>query len=189
MVTATEFDFHEFYGVYPMLVALVGTRARGRDNVMAAVWHTPLSFEPPLYAVSVSPKRATMEMIEESRAFSVNFLLYDDAPWAEQTGFTSGRDLDKFRRFGIPKAEGAVLPVPIVADAYAALECRLLEAPLFGDHHLVVGEVVAVHYSEELVKRDEEGSLVLVPSVRPALYLGKGVYGTLDPLSLRNLRG
>ena len=171
-----------------MLVALVGTRAGGRDNLMSAAWHTPLSFRPPLYAVSIAPQRATMDMIIRGRAFSVNFILYEDARWAEDVGFTTGREVDKFREFGIPKAEGAVLPVPILPDAYAALECKLVEAPLFGDHHLVVGEVVAIHYREDMVVRDGEGSLVLSQRTKPALYLGKGVYGTVDPLSLRKLR-
>jgi len=42
--------------------------------------------------------------------------------------------------------------VPVLKDAYAAYECKLVDSKPYGDHLWIVGEIVAVHFLEEALK-------------------------------------
>ena len=62
--------------------------------------------------------------------------------------------LDEFERAGLTKAPCRVVAAPRVAEAPAALECRvwrIIELP--GEaNHLVLGEVVGVHIDEAVLR-------------------------------------
>lgn len=167
----------KFYYHYPASVPVVTVEAGGIANAMAAAWHAPVSFSPPLYGVSISPKRFTYELITEAREFALNFLPQERAEIIAAVGGSSGRTVEKFEHFGIAWEESAKIKAPLLQEAYAAYECRLVSNHTFGDHEWFVGEVVAVHYLEEAF--DERGVLNL-DCVQPPLYLGAELY--LDPL-------
>ena len=52
-----------FYQHYPKIAIVVTAQAKGKENAMAVAWHAPVSFKPPLYGVSISPKRFTYQLI------------------------------------------------------------------------------------------------------------------------------
>ncbi len=174
----------EFYQHYPRVAAVVTAHAGDRDNAMAVAWHTPLSFEPPLYGVVISPKRFTYGLITDSRQFGVNFLPTSQAELVAATGGSKGREMDKFTEFKIAKIKPTKTGVPILEAAYAAYECRLVDDHLYGDHRLLIGEVVAVHYLEEAFVPD--GTLDL-ESVSPVLYLGSEHYIGLAECRVRTI--
>ncbi len=57
-------DIGAFSQHYPKVAAIVTAQASGRDNAMAVAWHTSISFKPPLYGVTISPKRFTYQLID-----------------------------------------------------------------------------------------------------------------------------
>ncbi len=83
--------------------------------------------------------------------------------------------MDKFATFNIARDISLKTNVPVLADAYAAYECKLVEDRQYGDHQLLVGEIVAVHSLEEAFTR--EGSLD-PKAMNPAFYLGNDLYLT-----------
>ncbi|GAJ12693.1 unnamed protein product, partial [marine sediment metagenome] len=83
-------DVGKFYQHYPRVAVVVTARARGRDNAMAAAWHMPISFRPPLYGVSISPKRFTYQLIVDSKEFGVNFLPFEAAELIASVGGSQG---------------------------------------------------------------------------------------------------
>jgi len=174
----------EFYRHSPMAVAVITVRAHDRDNGMAAAWVSPVSFNPPLYGVSIAPKRHTSSMIVDAGEFAVNFFELDKAEIFAQFGGCSGRKVDKFRRFGIKAHKGEIVSAPILDGAYAAYECRLYGRQAFGDHEWFVGEVVCVHRRQEAVSQD--GGLDL-NAVSPSLYLGQETYATVHGNRVRVL--
>ena len=167
---------------YPKTAAIVTASAQGKDNAMTAAWHSPISLQPPLYGVSISPNRFTHHLIAKSEEFGINFIPFDKASLAAQVGSTSGQEMDKFQRFNIEKEEPLNTGVPILKDAYAAYECKLVDSRSYGDHIWVIGEIVAVHYLEEAFTTE----LVLdIDKVKPLLYLGSEFYATTDKDSLK----
>jgi flavin reductase (DIM6/NTAB) family NADH-FMN oxidoreductase RutF len=170
-------DIGAYYHHYPRVAAIVTAQAKGRENVMAVAWHTPISFSPPLYGIAVSAKRFTYQLIIESKEFGVNFLPFEQAELIASVGGSKGEEIDKFRRFGIARDKPAKTAVPVLKAAYAAYECKLVDDRGYSDHRLLVGEVVAVHSLEEAFT--PEGVLDLA-EVSPILYLGNERYTTVS---------
>ena len=158
---------------FPRLVVIITAHAEGKENAMTAAWHMPVSFKPPIYAVSISSKRFTYQLIANSREFGVNFLPFEQAERFASVGGVSGREIDKFQRFNIDRDKPVKTAVPILKDAYAAYECKLLDDREYGDHRLLVGEVMAAHWLEQTLAPNGEIDL---DQINPTLYLGHELY-------------
>lgn len=151
---------------------------------MAVAWHAPISLKPPLYGVSISPKRFTYQLIADSKEFGINFLPFKAAELVASVGGSKGSEVDKFQRFNIAKNKPVRTAVPILEDAYAAYECQLVDDRSYGDHRWLVGEIVAVHWLEEVFTPDEVIDLDKVSSI---LYLGNELYVTTSKDTIKSL--
>ena len=184
MFKVSKESIGEFYHHYPKVAAIITVNARGRDNAMAAAWHSPVSFEPPLYGVSISPKRFTYRLILESKEFGINFVPFKTVELVASVGGSKGGELDKFKKFSIAKEKSLKTSAPILKDAYAAYECKLVDNNTYGDHVWVVGEILVVHFAEDVFT--SKGVLDL-GKLSPALYIGAELYATTDKGSVRLL--
>jgi len=169
-------DVGRFSQHYPKLATIVTTQAKGKENAMAVAWHTSISFKPPLYGISISPKLFTYQLIVDSKEFGVNFLPFEAAKLIASVGGSGGQKIDKFQRFNIAKSKPVKTSVPILEAAYAAYECKLVDDRGYGDHRWLVGEIVAVHMMTEVFAPEETLDL---NKVSPALYLGDERYITV----------
>lgn len=168
------------YYHYPRIVAVAGVRYNNKVNFIPLVWHTGLSFSPPLYGISISPKRFSFELILKSGEFSVNFVEFKFRELVEKWGSISGRDVDKAKLSSVSFSNGNKTDTPILDIAYVVHECELVEHYTLGDHTLFVGLVKATHYRESYF---DDKTMLKVGSVLPLLYLGKHTYITVDPES------
>ena len=177
-------DIGAFYQHYPRVAAIVTVASAGRRNAMAVAWHSPVSFKPPLYGISISPKRYTCHMINESKQFGVNFMPDGQAEAVAAVGGSSGSFTDKFTEFNIEEDSAIKTEAPILREAYAAYECKVVDNRIFGDHAWIIGEIVAIHIAAGLFK---ENGIIDLKLLRPALYLGDDTYCTSDSSSLKVL--
>lgn len=184
MAKAISEDIGAYYHHYPRVAAIVTAQAKGKENAMAVAWHTSISFEPPLYGVAIAPKRFTYQLIIDSREFGVNFLPFAKAELVAAVGGSGGWEVDKFRQFGIAREKPVKTQVPILKDAYAAYECKLVDDRLYGDHRLLVGEIVVVHLLEGVFTPEETLDLA---KVSPILYLGSERYVTTSGKMIKYL--
>jgi len=167
----------KFYYLFPQTVAVIGVG----QNLMPAAWHTPISADPPLHGVLVSPKRYTFELLKKEKGFTVNFLMHDQAQCIAKLGSTSGRDIDKLEQFNIAANRAQKVNGMIMQSSYAAYECEKSDMHEYGDHFLVVGRIISIHIPDELLREEQT---VDEKRVLPALYFGKDRYLTTDPDSL-----
>lgn len=174
-------DIGKFNHHYPKVAVIVTASAQGRVDAMTAAWHSSISFAPPLYGVSVMPKRFTYQLITESKEFGINFIPFEKASLAAQVGGISGQETDKFQRLGIETEKPARTKVPVLKDAYVAYECKLVDSRPYGDHIWIVGEIVAVRYLEEALAPEE---ILHLERIKPLLYFGSDFYATTDKNSL-----
>jgi len=177
-------DVGAFAQHFPAVATIVTAQANGKENAMAVAWHTSISFRPPLYGISISPKRFTYQLIVDSKEFGINFLPFEQAELVASTGGSSGHEIDKFRRFDIARDKPVRTSVPILKTAYAAYECKLVDDKGYGDHRLLVGEIVAVHILKEAFTPEETLDLA---KVSPILYLGNERYLTLSRETIKHL--
>jgi flavin reductase (DIM6/NTAB) family NADH-FMN oxidoreductase RutF len=174
-------EIGKFSQHYPKVAVIVTASARGRDDAMTVAWHSSISFKPPLYGIAVASKRFTYQLITESREFGINFIPSERASLAAAIGGTLGQQMDKFERFNIEKEEPLKITAPILKDAYAAYECKLVNGKPYGDHIWIVGEIAVVHFLEEAFTQAE---VLDLDKIKPLLYIGSDFYTSADKNSV-----
>ena len=139
---------------YPEGVAMiVSMDEKGRPNAMPAGWYMFTSGDPPMFAVSISPKRYTHELIERSRQFVAAFPSKDQARIVDFCGSCHGNEVNKFDRLSIPTQPAAIVKPPLIEGSVACLECKVVSTHTTGDHTIFVGKIVAGHISARPQKR------------------------------------
>ena len=136
--------------IYPAQVVLITTRGRTellgkqvtKDNIMTAAWHCSLSFEPPLYGISIGKTRFSYRLIKESKVFAVNFITYELQKEALYCGQASGATTDKFRGSGLTKEECEAIDCCKIREATAQLECEVVDSFETGDHIFFIGKIL-----------------------------------------------
>jgi len=164
-------------------VVLVTTSWRGNQNVMPAVFVTPLSIDPPLIGVAVHPARHTHDMIKFSEEFSLNIPTRELLNHVQYVGSVSGVELNKFELTQLPTFAARKVDAPLLEGCVGWIECGVHDAFVIGDHTLFVGTVVAAQAEQDAF---DDTWLLTDPEDRPLHYLGVNVYATLgDRLEAR----
>lgn len=173
-----------YYQHYPRLALVVTASANGRGNATSIAWHTSISKKPPLFCISIANEHFTYKLITESKEFGVNFIPDDKAEMVAAIGGSKGSKMDKFKTFGIKEEKAIKTKVPLIEDAYASYECRLVDDRQYGDHHLLVGEVVAIHCAEEAFM---DNGTMDIEKICPTLYMGNELYLNTDGCRIRSV--
>jgi len=131
---------HEVLRQIPYSIFAIGVGATpGDQNAFIASWVTQCSFEPALIAVAIRKGAISKEQVDKDRVFTVNLLGKNQTDLARQLvkpQHRVGNKLDQISYF--EEMTGA----PILKDATAFIECRVVSTTDTGDHNLFVGEVV-----------------------------------------------
>ncbi len=133
-------------------VALLSVKYQDIENLATMAWVSPVSFDPPLVMVAVSPKRYSHELVEKSGEFALIVLSDNQKELSTLAGTKSGRkekkwDLEPFKRL---RKEPQIIRAPLLKECRAAYECKLVNQLTTGDHTLFIGEVVAAEIHEDV---------------------------------------
>lgn len=162
---------------YPGMVALVTAKFNEKQNIMAAGWHSYISYEPPIYGVSIAKERYTYDLIVNSKEFAINFVSAEHVHYIQHCGITSGRDTDKFSELGIKVQNGKTISAPILSDAYVAYECKVTDIIPIGDHDWIVGNITQFYKDES---KFASNGLPDFNEFSIPLYLGRSKYNLLN---------
>ena len=136
--------------VYQLLepgpVVLLTTSHKGRANVMTMSWQTMVEFEPPLIACVVSNANYSFAALRATKECVIALPALKLAPKVVEIGNCSGRDVDKFKRFGLTPVPAERVAPPLVAECFANLECRVVDTHLVNKFNLFVLEVLKAWY-------------------------------------------
>jgi flavin reductase (DIM6/NTAB) family NADH-FMN oxidoreductase RutF len=135
---------------YPEQVVLVVTRNEtGRVNLMAVGWICTASDEPPMFIMGIDEHAYTLELIRNSKEFVIAYPAESMAAETLYLGTTHGHDKDKGTECGLAFSEAGKVNVPLLSDAVANFECRLVDIVRPGDCPLVIGEIIAAHVNKD----------------------------------------
>ena len=117
----------------------------GKDNRPAGITvsaFSSVSLEPPLILVCIDKRASLHDHLTEGTHFAVNILAEDQQNISR---LFASKDEDRFdgARF-TPGAAGA----PLLNEALAYIECRVVHAYPGGDHTIIVGEVESTSVAE-----------------------------------------
>lgn len=173
---------------YPWTAAVVTSRFELEKGIMAAAFHSYCGGDEAhlsgVYGIAVRRDTFSYDLIEKSGVFGVNFLPASCSSTIQAVGTFSQRDIDKYEKFNIHYEDGIKLNVPILLDAYAAHECKVLQIVNCGDHDWITGEIKQHYKDEEMYSEDKK--YLDFEKVSMPLYVGRSVYRVLDDQSQRN---
>ncbi|MBM3560963.1 MAG: flavin reductase family protein [Alphaproteobacteria bacterium] len=140
------------YGIY----VLAG---RGPDGTIAAAtvnWVTQTAFAPPLVVVGVKADSQSYRAIQSAGVFALNMLGKGQEGLAFD--FFKPTQLEGGKLNGEPFHAGTT-GAPILDNAPACIECKVVEVVARGDHHIVIGEVVEAHVAKAPPGRPDDATL------------------------------
>jgi len=144
--------------LYPVPVVLATSGdLGGRKNIITLAWTGVVNSEPPMVSISVRPARYSHDLIAQTGEFVVNIPKADHLEAVKLCGSASGRTTDKFAATGLSAVPATEVRAPLIAECPVNLECRVKQVISLGSHDLFLGEIVAVHVSQEVL--DERGQI------------------------------
>jgi flavin reductase (DIM6/NTAB) family NADH-FMN oxidoreductase RutF len=132
--------------VYQLLepgpVVLLTTARKGRANIMTLSWHMMVEFEPPLIACVVSNRNYSFAALRATKECVIAIPALELAPKVVEVGNCSGRNVDKFQRFGLTAAPAELVAPPLVAECFANLECKVADGRYVNKYCMFILEVL-----------------------------------------------
>lgn len=148
--------------VTPRPIGWISTRgADGRDNLAPYSFFNAVAYVPPqvmFASTGTKPDRDgtkdSVAQIRETGVFCVNVVEYAARDAMNRSAGPWPRDVDEFTDAGIPREECRMIACARVAQAPAALECRLTQiVQLAGAaNFMVLGEVVGIHLRDDCLR-------------------------------------
>lgn len=146
-----EIELNKAYRLlYPRRTILVTSISiDGKPNIMAAVWATPVSFNPPYLAICIGKTRYSHDLIKETMEFALNFPSAEMKDAVILCGSKSGKNTDKFKEAGLTQIKAKKIKVPLIKECLANIECKAVKEIDAGDHTIFVGEILSVQKNKK----------------------------------------
>ena len=139
------------YGIYVM------TAQNGEEIAAATVnWVTQTAFAPPLVAVGVKTDSGAYAVAKAAGKFALNML--GKGQQGVAFGFFKPVERDGDSLGGEPFRSGSS-GAPILENAPASVECKIVRIVELGDHHVFLGEVIDANVATEPAGRADEAIL------------------------------
>lgn len=146
--------------VAPRPIGWIGTKGKdGSFNLSPYSFFNVVSDNPKIVMFSSSGRKHSLRNAEETGVFTASLVSRD---LVEKTNLSSRAvdyGVDEFQLAGLTSEMGRVVEAPFVAEAHAALECRVTQilqpVGLDGeaaDSWMVFGQVVAIHIDDSIIR-------------------------------------
>lgn len=152
--------------LYPSLTTIVGADVDGKPNFLAVAHVGIMNHGQPQYlSFGINKGHHTPRGILEHKEFSVCVPGQELMAETDYVGLVSGRNTDKSNLFGLFRGELA--HAPLIKACPVCMECRLDRVVDFENHHVFIGEIVATHAEESVLRPD---GTIDIARVRPLLF-------------------
>ncbi|TWB28458.1 flavin reductase (DIM6/NTAB) family NADH-FMN oxidoreductase RutF [Nitrospirillum bahiense] len=128
--------------IEPGPVVLVTTHDGHKDNVMTITWTMVLDFSP-TFAITTGPWNYSYAALVGTKECVLSIPTADLIDTAIGIGTCTGRDTDKFAKFGLSRALARHVRAPLIPECLANIECRVID--IVDPHGIIVLEGVAAH--------------------------------------------
>lgn len=131
--------------IEPGPVVFVTTHDGERDNIMTISWTMVMDFSP-LFAITTGPWNHSYTALTRSRQCVIAVPTMDLIDIVVGVGTCSGRDTDKFEKFGLSRTRGTCVGAPLIRQCLANIECKVID--IVANHNIVVLEGVAAYVDD-----------------------------------------
>ncbi len=170
--------------IAPRPIGWISARNRkGEVNLAPYSFFNMISTSPALVMFSSEGYKDSISFAVDSGEFVCNIATYDLAQKMNLTSAPLPRGESEFGHAGLTMAPSELVGAPRVAEAAAALECKLVQTleikDMAGrpvDRHMVIGQVVGVHIDDRFLKN----GLVDTAALQPIARCGYADYAVVD---------
>ena len=127
----------QIMGRFATGVTVVTTSCDGQLWGMTANAVMSLSLSPPLVVVSVDKSASMHGLLQKAEGFAINILKREQEDLSVRFAQRGPKD------FSDLATKVAQTGAPILADALAYVDCKLVDVAAAGDHDMFIGECVA----------------------------------------------
>ncbi|MCL2524323.1 MAG: flavin reductase family protein [Betaproteobacteria bacterium] len=129
--------------IEPGPVTLITTHDGCRDNIMTITWTMVLDFSA-AFAITTGPWNHSYRALEKTRECVIAIPTADMLDIAVGIGTCSGREEDKFEKFGLTRATARHVKAPLIEQCLANIECEVVD--IVERHNIVVLQGVAAWF-------------------------------------------
>ncbi len=112
--------------IEPGPVVLVTTHDGTGNNIMTITWTMVMGFSPDL-AITTGPWNHSWAALTTTRECVLAVPAADLLDTAVGIGMCSGRDTDKFARFGLTAKPASKVKAPLIAECLGNIECKVVD--------------------------------------------------------------
>jgi flavin reductase (DIM6/NTAB) family NADH-FMN oxidoreductase RutF len=163
-------SFQKTLNCGPTVLAV--TQHRGAPNIITLAWATPVSHDPPLLMIAVSPRRYSHDLLDAGREATINVPSWELIEEVAFCGRVSGREVDKFAETALTPVPSEEVTPPGIDQCLVTLECGLEDSHEAGDHTAFILRVVRALVDE----RAAEGRFGPGPGVPTTIHHLGGRY-------------
>jgi 3-hydroxy-9,10-secoandrosta-1,3,5(10)-triene-9,17-dione monooxygenase reductase component len=128
-------------GRIPSGLFILTATAGGRDAASLVSWVQQAAFEPPCLTVALAADRPILPLIELAGGFALSIIAEGQSHLLRKYARGMPDAVNPFEGIATRPSPGGV---PVLAEAAAWLECRLVERVQFpADHTLIIGQITA----------------------------------------------
>ena len=160
--------------IAPPPVVLVSTLYKKTKNVAPMGMNMPVSSHPPLLALGIRETRDTVKNIKDTGEFVVGIPGPNLVKEIDITGEKYPRDVSEFEKAGLTPVKSRIVKPFRIGECQVNLECKLEWLKQAGDHHIIVGRVVAAEIKNEIYRTGTRGDLDPVYHVASRVYARRG---------------
>lgn len=150
----------------PRLCAMVCCQ----NNLMPLSWHMPISREPFRYAIAVRDENITHAMLHQHRSFTLNFLPFSYHEQLDACGRVHGDRVEKLQYSGLSSTQSDLCGNIILDESDYVYECHIIDTYENVDHTIFIADVKEIYLND-------------TPHGEPTLFLGRGKYTTISPIT------
>lgn len=138
----------------PVPPTLVSCGTLEAPNTFTVGWTGIINTKPPMTYISVRPSRFSYELITNSGEFVINLPSSNLVRTVDSCGVKSGRDIDKFKTFGITAEESFNVSAPSIAECPVSIECKVKQIIPLGTHDMFISDIVGISVKEDLINKN-----------------------------------
>ncbi|TLP48654.1 flavin reductase family protein [Cohaesibacter sp. CAU 1516] len=170
--------------VGPRPIGWISTRSKaGISNLAPYSFFNAIATQPNLVMFSSQGHKDSVTNIEETGVFACSMVSHELRDVMNKSSAPVDPDVSEFELAGLTEAPCQLIDAPYVAEAPAALECRLLEVVRLNkyegvdsSYEMVIGEVIGIHIKDEMLVDGK----VDAPSMQLLSRLGYMDYATVN---------
>jgi len=122
---------------------LVTSQIGGKPNIMPVAWNMPVDFDPPKVAICIGDQSYTFHIVRKTGEFVINIPPASIMKKVFKCGRTSGKKVDKFKKFGLTAIPASKVKPPMIKECIGHLECKVIDESMAEKYNIFIVQVVA----------------------------------------------